>query len=190
MQRVKKLLIIAMGMLIVVIVIFAYKNWEMWRYKLGYQPVFLNLIDTVESIDALESGDTFVLKNPSKWIPEMKAGITDFYWVEGSNSLRFGLWYRDWDYKDDYDYEEIFDIRIRDNQGTDYGPFLFATLPGVGVYETFQIREFRGIDIHTIDQLHLDIALKQDPATTHTVEIYHSEVDRFIPFGSGSPPPT
>ena len=169
MQKLKKPLLIAFISLIILASIFAYNNWEMWQYKYGYRPVVLNFLEPDESD---QQGETFVLMNPSKWIPEMKVGITDYYWVEGINSLRFGLWYRNWDYRDYEKYEEIFDVRIRDSQGQEYGTFAFVRLPGVGVYETFQIREIRGIDINKIDQLFLDISLEKDHGKSHSVEIY------------------
>ncbi|WP_020616388.1 hypothetical protein [Paenibacillus daejeonensis] len=168
MQKLIKPLLIAFISLVILASIFAYNNWEMWQYKYGYRPVVLNLVEPDESD---EQGETIVLKNPSKWISEMKVGITDYYWVEGINSLRFGLWYRDWDYRDYETYEEIFDVRIRDNQGQVYKPYV-ALMPNLGMYESFQIRDFRGIDLNNVEQLFLDINLAQDTGKLHSVEIF------------------
>lgn len=178
MQKLRKPLIITFISLMILASIFAYHNWEMWQYKYGYRPVYLNMLEPVESE---QQGETFVLKNASKWIPEMKVGLTDFYWVEGINSLRFGLWYRKWDYRDYEKYEEIFDVRVRDNHGREYDPFAFTVLSSVGVYETFQIREIRGIDIHNINQLSLDISLEQDESMMHSIEIYKTDEHEFTP---------
>lgn len=49
-----------------------------------------------------------------------------------------------------------------DSNGKIYETFLYSILPSVGVFETFQIRQIRGIDINNIESMSLNLNLEDE----------------------------
>ncbi|GBF77534.1 hypothetical protein PA598K_06088 [Paenibacillus sp. 598K] len=139
-----------MAILIVIgaaVLLFLYKNWTIMQYKSGSKPVVLN---ELEPTDTTPQGETIRLPNSHRWIDEWKIGVTDFYYVEGLDALRFGLWYRKWDYDN---VSKVVEVELVDDAGTRYETYAYTNLPDAGVYETFQIREIRGINLPQVTAL-------------------------------------
>lgn len=169
MSFLKKSIVFSCIVVVILLLVFAYLNWSMWEYKYGSKPVIINYLTPTEDE---HRGDTFVLHNPSRKIKELKIGLTDFYYVEAINQLSFGIWYKNWEYSTT---DKVFHISIRDNNGNIYESYSFSILPSVGVFETFQIREIRGIEIKEIDSFVLDIRLDSQE-TESSFEIFYNNV--------------